>query len=142
MTDFTQAIALAPEKAYYAYLNRAWIYAENGDYDLAFADCEHILQLGIKNDAAYAHRSRVYYLQGDYKQAAADCARALELEPENEEAYGVRGLIYYQLHLYEKALSEFEKALKYGTNLFWLDREYQETCRIMHSKTSIDVEAL
>jgi regulator of sirC expression with transglutaminase-like and TPR domain len=66
----------------------------------------------------------------------ADCARSLEIDPECADTYGVRGLIYYQQEQYGLALVDFERARELGHNLFWLDEEYAETCRIVRSENA------
>ena len=76
--------------------------------------------------------ARVYCWQGDYEQALADCARALEIDDKCEDAYGVRGLIAYEQKEYEHALADFERARELGHNLFWLDEEYSEVCRLLN----------
>src|SRR5260370_12283947 len=105
LADLERAIALNPDQAYAAYLNRAWIYGERGEYQLALDDCNHVLKLGIKDEAAYAYRARIYCWQGDHEQALADCERALALDPECDDAYGVRGLVSYEQQQYERALA-------------------------------------
>jgi|SRR5579875_331031 tetratricopeptide (TPR) repeat protein len=86
-----------------AYVNRAWIYAEHGEYQQAFENCNRALQLHIKDEIAYAYRARVYCWQGEYEQAPADCEQALTIDVECADAYGVRGLIAYKQEQYERA---------------------------------------
>jgi tetratricopeptide (TPR) repeat protein len=129
--DFDRAIALHPEEAWAAYINRAWIFAERGEYQQALDNCKHALQLDIHSEIVYADRGRVYLWQGDYSSAEADCERALEIAPTCAEAYGVRGLLYYQQKQYTKAQVDFAQAQTFGQNLYWIQDEYSEVCRIV-----------
>jgi len=131
LANFEQAIAIAPQEAYDAYLNLAWIYAERGQYAYALEECNHVLLWGIRDALAYAHRARVYYLQGNHQQALADCVQALHVDIDSAEACGVRGLIMYQQKNYEEALSLFAKARELGHDLFWLDEAEKATRSIL-----------
>lgn len=113
------------------YINRAWIYAERGDFQPALEDCEKALRINDVYSTAYAYRARVYCLQGHPEQALADCARALELDTHCADAWAVRGLIFFYQGNYNQALEDFKQALSMGKNLFWIDGKYASVCSML-----------
>ncbi len=76
---FTEAIRLCAgfTNAYFA---RARAYNDNGDFDLAIADCTKILQLDPDHFRAYRLRGGIFQETGKWAQAERDFAKARRIE--------------------------------------------------------------
>lgn len=74
----TLAIAYNP-KAVDPYTNRAWAYAEIGEFRKALEDANRALTISPKNALAFNNRGLVYEKKGDKVQATRDYYKACEL---------------------------------------------------------------
>ena len=71
-------IALDPEDAD-AYKNRAWVYGELGEYELALADLDRAIELNPQDGINYSLRGTIYAKSGQDAQAIEDLEKALAL---------------------------------------------------------------
>ena len=84
ITEFTEAIRLAPNNAnYYAWRGAA--YYEKGDNDRTISDYNEAIRLG-PTASSYIYRGNAYYNKKDWNRAIADYEAALRLEPNNATA--------------------------------------------------------
>ncbi|MBN3897195.1 MAG: tetratricopeptide repeat protein [Nostoc sp. NOS(2021)] len=93
-----------------AYLNRANLYSDRGDYRRAIADYDQVLRLNPKNAVAYALQGLNYQRRGDNQAAIKDFNSAVRIDPNNAVAYFARGLSYHLQGDYQGALAAYEKA--------------------------------
>ncbi|MFN6559077.1 MAG: tetratricopeptide repeat protein [Nostoc sp. ChiSLP01] len=93
-----------------AYLNRANIYSDRGDYRRAIADFNKSISLQPKNAVAYALRGLNHQRRGDNQAAIKDFNSAVSIDPNNGIAYLARGLSYHLQGDYPGALAAYEKA--------------------------------
>lgn len=78
----TQAITLDPQKAKYVAM-RSFIYATNGQPQLAMNDSKAALALDSKSVPALVSEAIVLDGQGKKEQALLSLQKAAEIEPEN-----------------------------------------------------------
>jgi len=69
-----------------AYSHRAAAFQKKGDYDLAIADYNKVIELNPHFAGAYYRRALAYESQGDKDQAIADLRKVLEIDPSNTDA--------------------------------------------------------
>jgi len=62
-----------------SYTNRAWAYAEIGEFSKALEDANHALKISPQNALAFNNRGLVYEKKGDKVQAVRDYYKACEL---------------------------------------------------------------
>ncbi len=77
--DYDRVIALRPDFAS-AYVNRAILWYERGDYPRAIADCDAAIRLQPKLAEAWNNRSLGWYRSGRYERAKADFDQTIKLE--------------------------------------------------------------
>ncbi len=95
-----------------AYSNRAVVYLQREQYDLALNDLNHVLNIAPHYaDAAY-NRGNVYAALGQYDQAIQDYSVALAENPELADAYHNRGNVYSTIEQYGPALKDYTAALQ------------------------------
>ncbi|HEY1631887.1 MAG TPA: tetratricopeptide repeat protein [Rhizomicrobium sp.] len=79
--SYNMAIKLYPQ-AWFAYANRANLYAVDGKLDLALSDYNSAATLGPDDYRVLTMRGHFYGLKGDYARAMADYDVALKLAPD------------------------------------------------------------
>lgn len=93
-----------------AYLNRANLYSDRGDYRRAIADYDQVVRLNPKNAVAYALRGLNHQRRGNNQAAIKDFNSAVRIDPNNAIAYLARGFSYHFQGDYQGALAAYEKA--------------------------------
>ncbi len=78
LSDFNQALRLAPNNAY-LYYDRAIVNALNGETSKAIEDYSHAIKLEPHMAEAYYNRGILYYNMGDKNSAKRDLSKAGEL---------------------------------------------------------------
>jgi tetratricopeptide (TPR) repeat protein len=79
LENYTAAIRLKPDFAA-AYVNRAAVHYERGEYAAAIADCDAAIRIDPRLAEAYNNRSLAYYKSDDYAKAKADFDQTIKLE--------------------------------------------------------------
>jgi len=100
---------LLDEKGSYVYTQRAEVYAEIGEYDLAIADYTTYIEQG-NNYWCYRERSKVYALAGDYENALKDLNLYIRKSYGDSESYLARADIYDALGKSDLAAADRAKA--------------------------------
>lgn len=103
-------VAENPDRAY-VYRLRGIFYAENGNYDAAFADYDRALALDPDYVAVYVDRGVDYGEMGRHEEAIASYTQALERDPEYTIAYYNRGRSHTNLGDFEAAAADFTSAI-------------------------------
>lgn len=91
IADCTSAINVAPKESFeyaWAYQQRAFHYADSGNYKEAMSDCAFLVQLNRKGNSAFTNRAKIELDFQKYAEAVADYSRAIEIEPNDGAAYG------------------------------------------------------
>jgi tetratricopeptide (TPR) repeat protein len=85
--DYTRALALDAENENAAYIhnNRAWCFADQGEYESAIADFSRAVEIDDAYAAAYYGRAAVWLKKQDYQRAMIDAKEALRLDPSNRQ---------------------------------------------------------
>jgi tetratricopeptide (TPR) repeat protein len=119
----TKAIKLKPSYSI-AYLLRAYIYGQVGDYQLAFAEYNQLISLSPLFSNPYIGRSILKYKLSDHQGALADLDYAIRINPNDLESYIVRGNVKYASKDYQGALTDYNKviALKPDYTLAYFNR--------------------
>jgi tetratricopeptide (TPR) repeat protein len=110
MNDFTIAIELFPNSADF-YIDRAVLYADQGDYNAARLDLEASLKLAPKRSDALILRASTYRHLQDIDNAKLDIKSALILDPKNPEAWLENGILLFQDNNFKSARESFSKVM-------------------------------
>jgi len=105
-----QAIALSPALAG-AYVERARVYDELGEYAKSLTDVELTLRLEPRNKYAYFRLGSIYSAQKKYTQALKAYNQAVLLDPKLQFFYTGRANLFLQMHEYKKALADADTAI-------------------------------
>jgi tetratricopeptide (TPR) repeat protein len=89
MSDFTRAIK-AGSRDEACRTHRAELYLDQGDYQNAVADCDHVLGNDPNLPAAHVTRARAHIELGDCDKAVIDCDSAIQLDDKRIDAYVFR----------------------------------------------------
>jgi tetratricopeptide (TPR) repeat protein len=84
---------------------------EQGDFDLALADYNAVLQLD-PSAVAYDNRGNVWQAMGQFDKAIADYTKAIHLNPKYVLSYVGRGLAWQSKNEDEKAIEDYNHALR------------------------------
>ncbi len=110
---------------YKAYLQKADMLAQMGDYQNALALYNAALSLNPSEARAYLNRSVIKMMMGDYEGAAKDLSAAIAVDPELAKAYYNRGVANVNMMQVNNALKDFSKAMelfaKQGDKLSYQD---------------------
>ena len=109
LRDFTSAIALHPDEDYYS--ERAQVYYELEQYDLADSDYQMMLSLDAHNAMAYMGLGRNNIARGEYQPATERFDYVISLYPEYSSGYSFRAETRMKLKDYSGASSDVAKAL-------------------------------
>ncbi len=108
-----------------AYLQKADMLAQMGDYQNALAMYNVALGLNPSDARAYLNRSVIKMMTGDYEGAAKDLNSAIAVNPELAKAYYNRGVANANMMQLNNALKDFSKAMdlfaKQGDQLSYQD---------------------
>jgi tetratricopeptide (TPR) repeat protein len=94
ITDYTQALALAPDAATYAY--RGWTYLATDAPPLALSDFQDAIRLRPESGDAHNGRGYARVRLGEYREAVADAKAALRLGPRDSRLFWNAARIYAQ----------------------------------------------
>lgn len=96
---------------YTAYQQSADAHLVKGEYDLAVADYNKVIELNPKNAVTYLSRGLSYYYKQSYNEAISDYNKGIELAPNESMAYFNRGDSYEKLGEAQKAIADYQKAV-------------------------------
>ncbi|MCX5700473.1 MAG: tetratricopeptide repeat protein [Candidatus Omnitrophica bacterium] len=106
----TKAISNNPNDVS-AYYQRAGIYHEQGELDLALIDYNKVIELKPDfSTLVYCGRGDVYTLKGDFDKAIADYSKAIEMQPDFDYSYYLRAIAYANKKEYNKSWADVHKA--------------------------------
>jgi tetratricopeptide (TPR) repeat protein len=109
--QYTKAIDLDPDLER-AYINRAQVYAQMGDHELAARDFDRA-QVFNKNDhELYYLSGKEWHLQGNNQIALAKINQAIMRKGNFLEAYQLRASLYMELEQYDNALDDYLKCIR------------------------------
>jgi tetratricopeptide (TPR) repeat protein len=111
LADFNQAIALNSRDPN-AWLNRADLHFDAGEFDAAMPDYNKALEVDPKKAKAYANRGASYGAQNKFDLALPDLNRAIELDPTLADAFGNRALLYYNTKRFPEELADIDRYLR------------------------------
>lgn len=94
------------------YQKRASSNIANGEYDLAIADLNKVIELKSADAMTYLNRGFAYHNKTSYDLAIADFDKAIELNPKDSSAYFNRGSSYEKIGNTQKALVDYQKAFE------------------------------
>lgn len=95
-----------------AYLQKADILAQTGDYQNALAMYNAAIGLNPSEARAYLNRSVIKMMMGDYDGAVQDLSAAIAVNPELAKAYYNRGVANANMMQVNNALKDFSKAME------------------------------
>jgi tetratricopeptide (TPR) repeat protein len=95
-----------------AYRFRGLAYNYRGDFNLAVADLNEAIRLGVRYSAVYNDRGWAYAELGDYDLAIVDLNEAIRLDPKNFFAYGNRGWAFSSKGDYDRAIPDLTESIR------------------------------
>ena len=109
ISDFAEAEKIDPTAQQIAG-NRCITYGLMGKYDLAFADCNGLIEKQPKNVFAINNRADVNMMKGDIDAALKDYNTRCQFNPNNVRAHSGRGQIYERKHDLAQARADYRSA--------------------------------
>lgn len=94
------------------YGNLGNAYARNGEYDLAIACYQKVLDLDPSFSYGYFNLGNLYHRKGENEPAARNYLKALALDPSMTEAYCNLGVVSQKQGQYDRAIGYFRRALE------------------------------
>ncbi len=95
------------------YHHRAYCYMRLGQFEYAFNDINHAIDMKSDQVAYYIMRSRLYRLMGDFDNAAADLSMAATFDPTHIEVMKQWAMMATEQGKYEEALAIYDEAILY-----------------------------
>jgi tetratricopeptide (TPR) repeat protein len=111
IAERTEAIRITPRNAR-AFVERADLLYDKGDFDRAVADYTEALRLGQRDADVYRGRAMAHANRGDYDRAISDYDEALRLEPRHAETRHNRGLAHGLKGDTARALADLDETLR------------------------------
>ena len=116
LADINQAIKDCPEKErevlYDAYLIRAKIYDQKGEYDLEYEDLKAAFQINSTNPNVVDMIAKLALKKGDYKTAETNFNAILRMSPQNYDALYGLARVAAKTNDYQKAQEYCDRAVK------------------------------
>jgi len=94
-----------------AYNNRAYVYDQRKQYDLALPDYNQALALNPNYPEALNGRGHVYYDKFQTDLAVADFTKAIQLDPQEADNFDGRANAYLDLHKPDLAIADANQAI-------------------------------
>ena len=94
------------------YQKRADLNLGKGEYTLALADYDKVVELKSDEAVAFLNRGKTHYNLNAFDKAGADYEKAIELDPKGSKAYFNRGVLFERLGNYEKAIVDYQKVVE------------------------------
>ena len=95
----------------WGFFNRAYRYAEEGEYQEAIADYSTAIEREPDFVEAYNNRGVAYANLGDNRAAIEEYNKAIKRRPNFTEAYNNRGNAYHHLGNHKAAIEDYNKAI-------------------------------
>jgi tetratricopeptide (TPR) repeat protein len=143
IADFTKAIGLDPQAAYY-YVYRGWAWHQSKKYDRAISDYDKAVELDPTNATAFLYRGISWTERNEIEKALDDFDRAVKLDPKNATTYRARAEAWSRNGDFKTAIAAFDKALELDPKdpVSWNDRAWLEaTCpdaKIRNGKLAVE----
>jgi protein O-mannosyl-transferase len=100
-----------------AYINRAFMYNQNKEFEKAKQDCDDALKIDSNNYKVYINRAISYKMLDRYDLAIRDFTIALQKSPSSYGTYLDRGIIYIDnLNQYDSGIADVKEFLKHAPN--------------------------
>jgi tetratricopeptide (TPR) repeat protein len=118
IADYTAVLRNDPNNVL-ALSNRGVAYADIGDFDQAFPDCNRAINLAPNSAYVYYNRGLAYsYMSREnyYDHAIADFTQAINLAPDLSFAYYHRGGMYAMKSDYDRAIADYTQAIRLNPN--------------------------
>jgi tetratricopeptide (TPR) repeat protein len=115
LRDLNRTIELQPQ-FFKAWLNRAGIRCQLGQYDQALDDYAQALRLKPDDVLALRGRGDTYRRAGQLQRALTDFTRIVELAPGDASVRTDRAELYAQMGLWKEAADGYQKALQLDTD--------------------------
>ena len=103
---------LEPEIRHSAYFNRAIVYGQKRQYNLAIRDSTSAIQLKPKYANAYHNRGAFYYDIGEFDKTIADLSEAIRLDPRGATTFHGRAAVYEDIDQFDKAMADYDRVLR------------------------------
>ena len=95
-----------------AYDLRGLIYTGRGQYDLAIADFDQVIQKKPNDVLAYDHRGNAYLRKGNFDRAIEDYNQGIRLDPNYATAYDHRADAYYRKGNFDRAIEDYNREIQ------------------------------
>jgi TonB family protein len=95
---------------------RADMYAQKGEYDLAVFEYNRAIELSPKNATLYVKRGFAFFNKKNFDLALADYNKAIELDPKEAKAYFYRAALHERNNNITKAIEDYQKAVELDQN--------------------------
>ncbi len=112
---FDKAIEIDPNYAQ-AYLQRAYIYNDGGQYPESLRESDRAIKLDPKLAMAFNSRGVARTGMRDYREGIKDFNKAIELDPKYASPYYNRSLANYGLKNYRQGVEDANKAIQLDPN--------------------------
>src|ERR1700743_2092576 len=93
-----------------AFVARALVYSERGDYDLAIRDLDEATSVNPRNSIAFNNRGYNYGQKGDYDRAIRDYDESLQIAPRSALTLGNRAEALVSKGEYDRAITDLDSA--------------------------------
>ena len=100
----------------YYYRERAYAYRELGQFDLAIADLNKAIEMGVSTWSVGEYRAWIYLRRGRHREALSACTDAIEGPGDKAYSYLYRGFVKRCLGAHVDALDDFKKAIASGAS--------------------------
>lgn len=101
-----------PLPEFVLYQKQADAHMVKGEYDLAIANYNKVIQLNPKSSESYLSRGLSYFNKKSYEQAVSDYNKAIELDPKEPIAYFNRAGSYEKLGNAQNAIADYQKTVE------------------------------
>ncbi|WP_375789103.1 tetratricopeptide repeat protein [Bradyrhizobium sp. Pha-3] len=132
IVDCDRAIAIGgPRGAAAGLVCRGHAHVAKGDFELASADFDQVIQLSPKASGPYEGRAAVFLARGDLERALADIKQGIQLAPDAPGLYRLAAVAHFQGGLLQEARDDLVRAgeldRKNPYTQLWLDLVRQKT---------------
>jgi tetratricopeptide (TPR) repeat protein len=94
-----------------------WLKKNSGNYEIAEADFQRVIELQPNNGDAYRRLGLTYQSGGLLSDALTAFQKAIQVRPDNFNNHWALGAFYLEISKYQEAVTEFQKMVSLKPNL-------------------------
>jgi len=138
ISDKESAESKSPEITLEEWVDNGTDYFLQGQYDLAIAVWNTVLQSDPNDEQIHNYLGRAFYQIGKYEKAIESFAKAREIDSQYHETVNNLGFMYFLVDDYDNALKYFEESMTINPNYKLAEQNFKITKMVENDNLTME----